>query len=170
MTKIEKKSNEQPGIVITFWKVCAAVPPFIVFLKSVHLELEQRKAAAMVPKSGAEERGCVFTVKKTRICVHLQLQRNSSSTRVVNTRPWIFQISAWRRIFWEIFAMVAQCMEDKRPHIWHAAVSGYVKLQTSEDKCEGVCAANQRNENTREPRLPGLFEASHWWLHKSTDI
>ncbi len=40
--------------------------------------------------------------------------RNSSSTRVVNTRPWIFQISAWRRIFWEIFGMVVQCMEDKR--------------------------------------------------------
>jgi hypothetical protein len=23
MTKIEEKSNEEPGIVITFWKVCA---------------------------------------------------------------------------------------------------------------------------------------------------
>jgi hypothetical protein len=68
----------------------------------------------MVPKNGAEERGCAFTVKTARIYVHVQLQRNSSSTRVVNTRPWIFEISAWRRIFWEIFAMVAQCMEDKR--------------------------------------------------------
>ncbi len=48
----------------------------------------------LVPKNGAEERGCVFTVKKARIYVHVQLQRNSSSTRVVNTRPWIFEISA----------------------------------------------------------------------------
>ena len=38
----------------------------------------------------------------------------TSSTRVVNTRPCIFQISSRRRIFWEIFGMVVQCMEDKR--------------------------------------------------------
>jgi hypothetical protein len=37
-------------------------------------------------KKGAEERGCVSTVKKARIYVHVQLQRNSSSTQVVNTR------------------------------------------------------------------------------------
>jgi hypothetical protein len=43
----------------------------------------------------------------------------------------------------------------------HVAASGYVKVQTSDDTCEGVCEANLRNENTREPRLPGLFEASH---------
>jgi hypothetical protein len=34
----------------------------------------------MVPKKGVEERGCVFTVKKTRIYVYVQFQRNSSST------------------------------------------------------------------------------------------
>ncbi len=63
---------------------------------------------------GTEERGCVFRVKKTRIYVHLQLQRNTGSTRVVNTRPWIFQISVRQKIFWEIFGMVAPCMDDKR--------------------------------------------------------
>ena len=63
---------------------------------------------------GAEERGCAFRVKKARIYVHLQLQRNTGSTRVVNTRPCIFQISARQKIFWEIFGMVAQCMDDKR--------------------------------------------------------
>jgi hypothetical protein len=75
-------------------KIAGHLPPFILFSKSSHLELEQRKAAAMVPKNGAEERGYVLTVKKARIYVHVQLQRNSSSTRVVNTRPWIFQINA----------------------------------------------------------------------------
>ena len=63
---------------------------------------------------GAEERGCAFRVKKARIYVHLQLQKNTGSTRVVNTRPCIFQISARQKIFWEIFGMVAQCMDDKR--------------------------------------------------------
>ncbi len=38
-------------------------------------------------QEGVEERGCVFTVKKTKIYVHTQLKRDSSSTRVVNTRP-----------------------------------------------------------------------------------
>jgi hypothetical protein len=33
-----------------------------------------------------EERGCVFKVKKARMYVHVQLQGNSSSIRVVNTR------------------------------------------------------------------------------------
>ena len=33
---------------------------------------------------GTEERGCVFRVKKTRIYVHLQLQNNSSSRRVLS--------------------------------------------------------------------------------------
>ncbi len=36
-----------------------------------------------------------------------------------------------------------------------------VKVQTSDDTCEGVCAAKQRNENTRQPSLLGLFEVSH---------
>ena len=74
----------------------------------------ERKATVMTFKKGVEERGCGFRVKKTRIYVHLQLQRNTSWTRVVNTRPCIFQISARRRIFWEIFGMVALYMEDKR--------------------------------------------------------
>ena len=67
-------------------------------------------------------------------------QRNTSSTRVVNTRSWIFQISARRRIFWE----------------------------TSDDTCEGVYTTNHRNENTRQPSWPGFFEVSHWWGNKNT--
>ena len=50
-------------------------------------ELIREYARHNGPKKGEEERGCVFTVKKTRIYVHVQLLRNSSSTRVVNTRP-----------------------------------------------------------------------------------
>ena len=53
--------------------------------------------------------------------------------------------------------MVAQFMEDKRT----TAASGYVKVQTSDDTCEGVCATKKHNENTREPRLLGLFETSY---------
>jgi hypothetical protein len=51
--------------------------------------------------------------------------------------------------------------EHQTVNLSNKCMTGYVKLQTSEDTCEGVCAAKQRNENTREPRLPGLFEASH---------
>ena len=45
-----------------------------------------------------------------------------------------------------------------------------VKVQTSHDTFEGVYAVKQRNENTRQPSLPGLFEVSHWWGHQNTDI
>jgi hypothetical protein len=68
----------------------------------------------MTFNKGTEERGCTFRVKKARIYVHLQLQRNTGSTRVVNTRPCIFQISVRQKIFWEIFGMVEQYMDDKR--------------------------------------------------------
>ena len=68
----------------------------------------------MTFNEGTEERGCTFRVKKVRIYVYLQLQRNTDSTRVVNTRPHIFQISERQKIFWEIFDMVAQWMDDKR--------------------------------------------------------
>jgi hypothetical protein len=68
----------------------------------------------MTFNEGTEERGCTFRVKKVRIYVYLQLQRNTDSTRVVNIRPHIFQISERQKIFWEIFDMVAQWMDDKR--------------------------------------------------------
>jgi hypothetical protein len=38
----------------------------------------------------------------------------------------------------------------------HAAVIGYVKLQTSEDTCEGVCAAKQRTETQGNLVGPGF--------------
>ena len=33
-----------------------------------------------------------------------------------------------------------------------------VKVKTSDDTCEGVCAAKYRNENTRQLSFLGLFE------------
>ena len=54
--------------------------------------------------------------------------------------------------------MVAQCMED---HTFNMQVQLDVKVQTSDDTCEGVCVANPLNENTRQSSLPGLFETSH---------
>jgi hypothetical protein len=39
--------------------------------------------------SGAEERGCDYRVKKTRIYVQLHLKGSSSSRRVLRTRPYI---------------------------------------------------------------------------------
>ena len=36
-----------------------------------------------------------------------------------------------------------------------------VKVQTSDDTREGVYTTKQRNENTRQPSLHGLFEVSH---------
>jgi hypothetical protein len=67
------------------------------------------------------------------------------------------RFSSWLHSVWR----------TRGPHLWHVPVSGYVKVQTSDDTCEGVCAAKLRNENTREPRVPGLFEDSHWWRHKN---
>ena len=46
-------------------------------------------------------------------------------------------------------------------HTFDAQLQVDVKVKTSDDTCEGVCAAKQRNVNTRQPSLPGLFEASH---------
>ena len=42
---------------------------------------------AMQLRSGAEERGCGYRVKKARIYVQLQLQGTSCSRRVLRTRP-----------------------------------------------------------------------------------
>jgi len=42
---------------------------------------------AMRLRSGAEERGCGYRVKKARIYVQLQLQGTSCSRRVLRTRP-----------------------------------------------------------------------------------
>jgi hypothetical protein len=55
-------------------------------------------------------------------------------------------------------------------HTFDIQVRVDVKVQTSDDTCKGVCAANQRNENTRQPSLTGLFESIHWWGHKNTGI
>jgi hypothetical protein len=45
-------------------------------------------------RSGAEERGCGYRVKKARIYVQLQLQGISCSRRVLRTRPYILRIQA----------------------------------------------------------------------------
>ena len=60
----------------------------VVRVGTTYLSIEiETKSHHNVLKRGAEERDCVFRVKKTRIYVYLQLKRNTSSTRVVNTRP-----------------------------------------------------------------------------------
>ena len=77
----------------------------------------------------------------------------------MNTRPWIFQIRAWRKIFWEIFGMVAQCRRTRGPHLWHATASGYVKVQTPYDTCEGVCAVKRGGLGCHAKTMP-----SHTWF------
>jgi hypothetical protein len=61
-----------------------------------------------------EEGGCGFRLKETRIYVELQLQRNPSSRRVVNTGRWILEISVDDERFSEWFSSCLKCMENKR--------------------------------------------------------
>ncbi len=135
-----------------------------LFPKDSHREWEQRKTTTMGLQKGSWGGGLWLQSQEGQdLCVSATTDQLifKTSTRVVNTRPWIFQISTRRRIFWETFAMVTHCMENKRT-VTLTCICNWIREGT-----DLVCntTAQRKHKTTRSFRNLVLMRTQkHWYI------
>ena len=122
----------------------------------------------MCPLHRVEKKGCDYRVKKVRIYVQLWMQSHSSSRRVLSSRPYILRIKTWPRILERFSPWFHGAWRTNGPILWHASGSRYMKVQTWDDTCDGLCSVEECTKNNIQPGLPVPFVSWQWWGQKTT--
>ena len=113
--------------------------------------VEQRKATTMVFKKGVEERGLFLQSQEGQdLCASAAAEKHIFNTSSEHQTVHLSN-KCTTKDFLRDFRHGCTVCGGQEDHTFDMQLQVHVKVQTSDDTCEGVYTAKHHNENTREP-------------------